>query len=322
MAKEHGPADGAGDDVVVVLNFHGRSDTERCVESLVEGSANSRVVVVDNGSHDGSLSAVSGRWPQVTTLQNPENLGFAGGMNTGLRWALDLGASTVTVLNNDTVVPPGVLRKLADVARRGYAVTPVVEYADGSGRVWFGGGTIDDATGLARHLSDLELDVSPVGEDGLRASTTMAGCCVTASSATWRLVGLFDERYFLNFEDSDWSLRASAAGVPLVVDTGVAIEHQVSASFTGAYSYLGLFYYTRNGLLFIRRRVGSSRVQAYRFLRRHVAPGLVADWRRGGRVDALRRSMVVLAALSCHVIGHYGRAPRWLEARAERWSAA
>ena len=75
---------------------------------------------------------------------------------------------------------------------------------------------------------------------------------MTATAETWRRVGFLDERYFLNFEDSDWSMRARAVGVPLVVDTRVTIEHAVSASFTGAYSYLGLYYYARNGLLFGR----------------------------------------------------------------------
>lgn len=321
MAEEHGPTDGGGKDAVVVLNFHGRSDTERCVESLVAGSPDVLVVVVDNGSYDGCLEVVSRRWPQVWTLQNRENLGFAGGMNTGLRWAMDRGADTVTVLNNDTIVPSGALRQLSGVARRGHAVSPVVEYADGSGRVWFGGGAIDAETGLARHLSDTELAADPVGDDGLRVTTTLAGCCVTASSATWRSVGLFDERYFLNFEDSDWSLRASAEGISLVVDTGVVIEHQVSASFTGAYSYLGLFYYARNGLMFISHRLQGTTTQRYRFIRRHVVPAVTQHLRRREWREAARRGLIAAAAVGSWGTRRYGRAPGWLERRATGWSA-
>ena len=321
MAEEHGPVDGDSEDAVVVLNFHGRSDTEKCVESLVEGSPEALVVVVDNGSYDGCLEAVSRRWPQVQTLKNRENLGFAGGMNTGLRWALDRGASTVTVLNNDTITPSGALRKLADVARRGNAVSPAVVYADGSGRVWFAGGTVDPLTGLARHLSEPELAALPPGDDGLRPTTTLAGCCVTASKETWRSVGLFDERFFLNFEDSDWSLRASAGGVTLVVDTSVTIQHRVSASFAGAYSYLGLFYYARNGLLFGRERVGTTPRQRYRFVRHHVLPVLTATWRKGDHRAAVRRGVVVAAAILGNALRLYGRAPAWLERRAAAWAS-
>ena len=99
-------------DVVVVLHYRGLADTERCVESLVKGSPGAQVLVVDNGSEDGALDHLVRRWPALATLQNGENLGFAGGMNTGLRWALERSYSSITILNNDTVVPPGTVSAL------------------------------------------------------------------------------------------------------------------------------------------------------------------------------------------------------------------
>jgi len=152
--------------------------------------------------------------------------------------------------------------------------------------------------------------------DGLRATETLAGCCVTAAPHVWRQVGLFDERYFLNFEDSDWSLRAAGAGVPLAVDTTLHIYHRVSASFTGAYTYLGLYYYVRNGLLFGRDRCGGSWRNSLRFLRRHVLPGL-----RRTEQPAGRRMVVAATAVRDYGCGRFGRAPRWLEERAADWSA-
>lgn len=309
-------------DVVVVLNFHGRKDTEACVASIMDGSSDTTVLVIDNGSHDGTVAAVRSRWPQIETIQNPDNLGFAGGMNTGLRWALDRGAKTVTVLNNDTIVPAGVLDRMVEIAQSGaIAVSPEVRYADGSERVWFGGGAIDERTGLARHQSDREL-ASVELRNGLRPSTILAGCCVTASARTWERVGFFDERYFLNFEDSDWSVRASDAGVALYVDPSVHIHHKVSASFVGGYSYLGLFYYTRNGLYFIRKRLGGPPGQAVAFARRHVVPALVHRARDHEWREVRRRSVVVTSALAAYGLSSYGRAPRWLERRASAWATA
>lgn len=300
-------------DVVVVLNYKGRTDTLDCLQSLVAGSPAAEVLVVDNGSDDGVLSLVRQRWPNVHTLQLEENRGFAGGMNAGIRWAIEAGADTVTVLNNDTLVPPGVIGALSSRATSGCAVSPEVRYADGSGRVWFGGGSVDPATNLAHHLQDEQL--APADATGLRATETLAGCCVTATAATWQRVGLFDERYFLNFEDSDWSLRATEAGIPLVVDTRVHIDHRVSASFTGPYAYLGLYYYARNGLLFGRERCRGTWVQAARFLRRHVLPSL----RRHGRdpTEYLLRVVILATALIDFARRRMGRAPAWLEAMAE-----
>ena len=311
----------AGADVVVVLSYHGRSDTERCVESLVEGSPEVMVLVIDNGSFDGVLEHVAARWPQVATMQTGTNLGFAGGMNRGIEWAMSRGAATVTVLNNDTIIPPGAIATLGRVARTGVAVSPEVRYADGSDRLWFGGGVIDESTSLARHLSEVEIrrEFSPsVG--GLRPSQTLAGCCVTASATTWRTVGLFDERFFLNFEDAEWSVRARRVGLDLVVLPTVVIHHHVSASFRGAYSYLGLFYYTRNGLLFGALRRRWDLPTRLRFLRRYVVPVLGTDVRADERREAGRHALVIVAAVTLHLLRRYGRAPRWLERFARIWS--
>lgn len=322
MVAPDGPV-GDGPDVVVVLSYHGREDTERCVESLVDGSPGARVLVVDNGSFDGVLERVAERWPQVATLQTGTNLGFAGGMNRGVAWALRNRADTITVLNNDTLVSPGAIAALARIARAGVAVSPEVRYADGSERVWFGGGVVDGATSLARHLSEGELRALPSSAaGGFRRSEVLAGCCITATAGTWQRVGPFDERYFLMFEDSDWSLRATRAGIPLVVSTDVVIHHRVSASFTGSYSYLGLYYYARNGLLFgAGRRPWALRARVL-FLRRHVVPVLGRDVREGNWREAVRRSLIAGIAVASHVVRRYGRAPRWLEALASSWSAS
>ena len=151
----------------------------------------------------------------------------------------------------------------------------------------------------------------------MRWTDVLAGCCVTATAQTWERVGLLDERYFLNFEDSDWSVRAREAGVRLAVDTRVTIEHAVSASFTGAYSYLSLYYYARNGLLFGRERCGGSLVEAGRFLRRHVLPSVL---RAGGPREVARRCLVLGVALRDYLGGRFGPAPQGLTRRASTWA--
>lgn len=312
----------AGRDVVVVLSFHGRDDTLACVASLTEGSPEAAVLVVDNGTFDGTLEAVRDRWPTVDILQTGRNLGFSGGMNAGIRWALERDARSVTVLNNDTTVPAGAIAALAARARAGLVlVSPEVRYATQPDAVWFGGGLVDPATGLPRHLNAAELATIPPDALGLRSSQILAGCCLTASAATWRAVGLFDDRFFLTFEDSELSLRAKGFGVGLVVDTSVVIYHKVSASFVGAYTYLGLFYYVRNGLLFgaiYRPRDPAARL---RFLRRHVAGEVAGPLRQRAFGEALRRLLIVGVAIGCRALGRYGEAPALIGRAARRWSS-
>lgn len=302
--------------VVVVLNWFGRDDTLACVDSLRDGSPEAVVLVVDNGSFDGTLEEVVLTRPGVHTLQTGRNLGFTGGMNAGLGWALGRGAAVVTLLNNDTLVPPGVMARLAAVAETGVAVSPVVTYADDPSRAWFAGGEVDRRTGLPHHGPSVRL--AALDEDGLRPTEVLAGACLTASDATWRRVGLLDERFFLLFEDSEWSRRAVASGIPLRVDARSVVRHRVSASFGGHMSYLGLFYYVRNGLLFLRTgRAGAP--TSVRFLREHVLPQV----RSGGsdaRGDLLRRAAVVAAALATYALRRFGEAPGPVRAAAARWT--
>lgn len=313
---------------IVVLSFNGRIDTMACLESLVTGSPEAMVIVVDNGSTDGTVAEVAARWPQVHTLQTGRNLGFTGGMNLGLRWAIDAGAATVTVLNNDTIAPPGLAARLASVAAAGRAVSPVVRVltpnapadpdAADSAPVWFGGGTVDSATGLPRHTGPE--DWPPTDGDGLRASTTLAGCCVTAPSDVWQRVGFFDERYFLNFEDAEWSRRAAALGVPLCVDSRAMLWHRVSASFVGPHRYLGAYYYARNGLWFVRTSDGATALTAWRFLRRHCLGPAVRRRASEPAHEPARRTLVFVWAVAASVVGRFGPAPRSLVRVVERWS--
>ncbi|MGF0117897.1 glycosyltransferase family 2 protein [Promicromonospora sp. Marseille-Q5078] len=311
--------------LVVVLTWHGRRDTLRCVGSLVAGSPATDVLVVDNGSEDGVLEAVAERWPHVATLQTGDNLGFAGGMNRGLAWGLERGYDLLTVLNNDTLVDPGALDRLAALATTGaVAASPrIVRLGDGTdgagdGDLWFAGAVLDDVDGLPRHLTAAEAAAGLASGEPFGADL-LTGCCVCATAATWCLVGGFDARYFLDFEDSDWSLRARQRGVRLLVDPDAVVRHRVSASFTGPASYLGTFYYARNALLFATRWRDAG-VSGRGLLRHRVLPQPVRTWRDRGPREGLRAAVVVAAALAAHVVRASGRAPRALESLAASWA--
>lgn len=296
--------------IVVVLNWHGREDTRACVRSILEGEPAVEVLVVDNGSFDGALEELAPE-PRVRTLQLDRNTGFSGGMNRGVERALADGARVVTILNNDTVIPAGALSRLAELSAGRRAVSPTVLYRDEPGRVWFGGGTLDMPDGYPHHTPDEAL-ASCV--DGIRTTELLAGCCITASAETWRDVGLFDERFFLNFEDSEWSVRARGRGIRLLVACDVRILHAVSASFRGAAASLGSFYFLRNGLLF-SKLVGADAGARARFLRRFALGGLRrATWRQ-------RRRVLLVAAWATGAYGlrRFGEAPAPLQRTAARW---
>ena len=91
---------------VVILNWNGMRDTIPCLESLDHAD----VIVVDNGSTDDSVKAIKEKFPRVVVIETGINLGYAGGNNVGIEYALKSGADLVLLLNNDTVVDPKLLQ--------------------------------------------------------------------------------------------------------------------------------------------------------------------------------------------------------------------
>lgn len=295
---------------VVVLNWNGADDTLECLASLRRSTLPVYVVVVDNGSTDDSLDRIRASGLADDVVATGENLGYAEGNNVGLRRALDRGAEFVAVLNNDTVVERDALGALREhlLAAGSRAVAPDIRYFANPAISWFAGGVIE--RGWTRHLQPDEL---PRDGGPLRPSEWLSGCCIAARRETWRRVGLFDAGYFILFEDSDWSLRAVAAGVGLYVATDSVIMHKVSRTFSQGLplSVLGGFYFVRNGLTFVSRHFRADLARfAFIWLVR-PAPGLL----RKGRWRELGFRWMGAAAFALRL---RGRAPRVLERLAAR----
>jgi GT2 family glycosyltransferase len=220
---------------VVVLNWNGLEDTRVLLGTLGRCRApqgwSVSLMVVDNGSTDGSAASLAAAFPAVEVLALPENLRFAGGNNAGLRRALAAGADAVLLLNNDTEADPGLLEHLILALEQhpgAGAAAPLIYFAAPSARIWYGGGRCTVALGLAAHRALRALD-----RGQFRAVETtgyLTGCCLIATREAWEKVGLLDDRYFIYSEDADWSLRARHAGYRLLFVPTARLWHRVSAS--------------------------------------------------------------------------------------------
>jgi hypothetical protein len=221
---------------VVVLNWRRADDTIACVQSLGEaGIAAGRILVVDNGSGDGSADAVRAACPGVGLLELPENRGFAGGNNAGIRRALADGADAVLVLNNDTRVAPDFLRPLLavfDDSPEAGAVCGAVFRQD---RPEMLDVAYSEVRFAERHAVAIR-GVNALPAEGFDRRTEVEvaiGCCVLLRAEALRQVGLFDETYFAYHEDVDWCLRARRAGWRLFFEPYARIFHRGSGSTTG-----------------------------------------------------------------------------------------
>jgi GT2 family glycosyltransferase len=200
--------------IVVVLNWNSHEMTADCIRSLLAmDAAEFEVLVVDNGSSDGSAEILSREFPQIAVLPQGRNLGFAAGCNVGMQRALAVGAEHVLLLNNDTIVDTHLLRALLDKAedhQNAAMVSPKIYYHALPDCLWWVGGTFNLWTGIPKHVDLRKKDNGK--HDIARKIDWATGCAMLVRASALRKVGLFDEHFFLNAEDLDLSIRMRRAG--------------------------------------------------------------------------------------------------------------
>ena len=241
---------------VVVLNWRRAKDTIECVRSLQAMSyPRFDIVIVDNASADGSTGMLRAAFPGITVIENSENLGYAGGNNVGIRYALERGADYVLLLNNDTVVAPNLLRDLVVAAesdrRIGIVGPEICDYHDPT-TIWFTGAMIDWWTGASPHIGLGERDH---GQYHQRVEVDrLTGCAMMVRRDVFERVGVFDPEYFLYYEDVDFCVRAAKAGYKSYCVQTAKVWHKVSSSTrANEKSALHAYYQTRNRLLFLSK---------------------------------------------------------------------
>lgn len=249
------------DDVfVIVLNWNQWPDTQECLASLRQCDADHlRVVVVDNGSVDGSGERVIETFPDVELLPQSRNLGFAEGNNVGIRHALARGAGRIMLLNNDTILEPGFLGPLDEALdRRPHVgiVGPKIRYHPDVDTLWGVGGLIDWVEGRQFHIGAGERDEGQHDVD--RAVDYVSACCLLARREVFERAGLLDPRYFIYFEETDWNLRAARLGYERRSAPASLIYHKVSRAM-GTGSPISDYYYARNRLLFFATHAPARR---------------------------------------------------------------
>lgn len=237
----------------IVLNWNGEAATRRCVASLMaQDQPGLKVLVVDNGSTDGSAARLAGL-PGTELLALDANLGFGGGMNRGAAHAISHGAAYVLLVNNDAVLAPDCVRRLVDAAFPIAAPTIVEGLPPAEEPLWYAGGSVSPWTGEPHHETD-----PPRAGAAPRGVTFASGCVLLVDAAAWRMLGGLDEAFFLYHEDVDFCLRAARAGLPIGWAPAARAWHEGGAS-TGSQATKApaLDYYdARNGLRVARTRLG------------------------------------------------------------------
>lgn len=274
---------------VVVVNYGSHALLERNLVPLHVEEPELDVVVVDNFTTLEERRAVQrlGEQHGWTVVAEPVNRGFGAGVNRGAREAFDRGAKQVLMLNPDASIEPASLTRLREqvTADPWRLVAPTIKTPQG--RIWFAGSVVDLATGAVRRGD-------PSGPQDTR---WLSGACLLVSRTLWELVGGFDERYFLYWEDIDLSYRVQRAGGRLeVVADAVATHDQGGTQRTAtarAKSDAYYYYMVRGRLLFGRTHLPATQRMRWQATAPRYAWAVVLH---GGRRQLLHSVNPVLSA--------------------------
>lgn len=287
---------------ISVLNFNGSNNTLECIESLKKINTSGfklTILVIDNGSSE-KLNLKSESFGEITieVIKNERNLGFSGGHNVGIRHALKADADYVVILNNDTYVDENFIVELLKAAERDNKIgvlSPKIYFAPGFeyhknryskkdlGKVfWYAGGEMDWANVIGHHRGVDEVDKDQFDKT---AETELAtGCCMLIKREVFDKVGMFDDKYFLYYEDADLSVRAKKNSFKIIFVPSSIIWHKNAGSGGGSGSVLQDYYITRNRLIFgfryapIRSKIALFRESLYLFFRGR-------EWQKRGILD-------------------------------------
>lgn len=281
---------------IVVLNYNGRADTLACLQSLTQVDyPHARVIVVDNGSTDGSVAAFRAAYSDLEIIETGANLGFAAGNNVGIRRALADGTDYVLLLNNDTEVAPDFLSALIHACGEDPTIGiagPKIYYYDTPRTIWSIGGVIDWRRGCSRMRGVDEVDQgqfdTPVDVDFI------TGCALLVRREALDQAGLLDERFGMYYEETEWCVRIARAGWRVVTVPQSVLWHKIRPNQQDQSPRI-TYYMTRNRLLFLRLTRAPFRTWFHALvlqdLRTWVSWRIRRRWRwRAAQRDALFRA--------------------------------
>ena len=234
--------------IVLLLSYNGKHLLDDSVSSyLANDYPNFEVVVIDNGSTDGTMAYVREKWPEVRVLRIEKNLGYSGGFNFGLDYAFNQQqADYVLITNNDVKADSNVITELVRVAESdpmiGF-VTGKVYYYDQPDVLQSVGKEYSDLLWNGKHIGGTEKDVGQY--DGKSERCFIDDIYTLVSRKVYEDVGAYDPEFFLQCEEWDWQARAKEKGYKIYYTPHAKIWHKESMTI-GKWGPTKAFYDARN----------------------------------------------------------------------------
>lgn len=277
---------------IVLVNWNSYHDTLECVDSIKESTyKNLKIIVVDNGSVDGSVKRLEERSNEYQLILSAENTGFTGGNNLGIMCIMSMGADYILLLNNDTFIENSAIEKLVNSARGDTSVgvvTPKILFHPDRHLIWSAGTSFNWGTLMGLNLG-YKLEDGPEYSHPTYLDYAV-GCALLIRRDVIETVGMLTEDYFATWEDVDFGLRVNRGGFKILYEPSAVVWHKESVSAGGADNPQYVYYQTRSAFIFQHRWSQSllnsikahsyyfayCLLRSYRFLARGNFRGIVA----------------------------------------------
>lgn len=289
---------------VVVLCYNGVELTEGCLESIQKQDySDLEVILVDNGSKDGTIPIISEKFPRALWIQNGENLGYALGNNKGIEYAFNRGVEAIFLVNNDTRLKPSCISTLMKTMQNDQGIGilgPMVYTWDENKTISSAGGRVNWRMAHAENIGMGEIDTGqyPSGEVDF-----LNGCGILVSRKVIEKVGGLDPKFFMYWEETDWCLRVKKAGYKIYFEAKGEMEHKASI-VSRELGPTTLYYLTRNRFLFFYRHTPfASKSMALL----HALDGTLRGINENRRAGKPAHAKAMQWALRHAVIGQWGR---------------
>lgn len=238
---------------VILVNYNGKEFNDKCIVSILKSTISSRIqiVVVDNGSTDGSLELLRQHWAlnvQIHFIELGNNYGFSKANNEGICWSIEQGITYFLLLNNDTEIESDAIEKMFRYHQETKGiVVPKILYADKRDTIWCAGGRFSPIVKKAIHRG---LNQTDRGQFDMSGECQFAnGCALFLSKEIVDKAGFLDERFFLYYEDTEYSMRAAERNIKIYYCAEAVVYHKVNGSTKGNEKPANAYYISRNWLL-------------------------------------------------------------------------
>ena len=245
---------------VILVNYNGALFNSDCIDSIKKSNyKNYEIIVVDNASTDNSINILEENYKDdIIIIKSKENLGFSGGNNLGIDYAISIGCNYILLLNNDTIVDSNMINNMIDNADENTVITPRINYYDNPNIIWSAGGKMLWRKGIPTQFGLGKSEDKKYDKDyNIEIAT---GCCMLIPVNIIKKIGKLCDDYFLYYEDTDLSIRIVRAGFKIKYLSSAFMYHRVSASTGGEESYIYIYYNTRNRLLFNNRHNAKNKI--------------------------------------------------------------